>query len=266
MKRLLALVRAGCYAWSGTKRDLERALEIGHGRLEECLNGTRELRVCHLVNLARLLKVKPSDFLRLAYPEDEAAAPNQLEEWIGEPKPPFARKNLPPVAPEMAEEIRNLIREELAKAKPKAALVSERRLSASNNGYRSQEAVIRFRKRAAVPKRELPSQHGSIRPRMGTSVPEWEHSSQDGNFCPRTGTSVPGRELPSQDGNCRPGTGTSVPGRELLSQNGNLCRSQRLYAAASSFTPRKPAIGHRSGSSASREAGRPPKETSFLRK
>lgn len=117
MKRLLVLVRAGCESWSGMKRDLESALEIGHGRLEECLNGTRELRVCHIVNLARLLKVKPSDFLRLAYAEDEASAPNQLEDWIGEPKPPYARKKPLPLAPEHVEQLRELIREELAKAK-----------------------------------------------------------------------------------------------------------------------------------------------------
>ena len=117
MKRLLELVRAGCYSWSGSKRDLESALEIGHGRLEECLDGTRELRVCHIVNLARLLKVKPSDFLRLAYADDEASAPHQLEEWIGGPKPPYARKKPQPLAPEHEQRMRELVREELAKAK-----------------------------------------------------------------------------------------------------------------------------------------------------
>ncbi len=117
MKRLLGLVRVGCNSWSGAKRDLESALEIGHGRLEECLDGTRELRVCHIVNLARLLKVKPSDFLRLAYADDEASAPNQLEDWIGDPKPPFARKKPLPLVPEHEERMRELIREELAKAK-----------------------------------------------------------------------------------------------------------------------------------------------------
>lgn len=117
MKRLLELVRAGCASWPGLKRELERALEIGHGRLEECLNGTRELRVCHVVNLARLLKVRPSDFLRLAYADDEASAPHRLEDWIGEPKPASARKKPPALAPEHEERMRELIREELAKAK-----------------------------------------------------------------------------------------------------------------------------------------------------
>ncbi len=117
MKRLLALVRVACNAWPGAKRDLESALEIGHGRLEEIMKGHPELRVRHLVNLARLIKVRPSDFLRLAYADDEVAAPHQLEEWVGEPKPPNARRKPQPLAPAHEERIRELIREELAKGK-----------------------------------------------------------------------------------------------------------------------------------------------------
>jgi hypothetical protein len=115
MKRLLGLVRSACYSWTGNKRDLESALSIGHGRIEEILDGHPELRVRHLVDLARLLKVRPSDFLRLGYPDDESTAPNQLEGWIGEPKPPSARRKPLPLAPEHEERIRELIREELAK-------------------------------------------------------------------------------------------------------------------------------------------------------
>lgn len=117
MKRLLGLVRSACYSWSGSKRDLEGALGIGHGRLEEILAGQPELRVRHLVSLARLLKVRPSDFLRLSYPDDESTAPNQLERWIGEPQPPNVRRKPESLAPEHEERIRELIREELAKRK-----------------------------------------------------------------------------------------------------------------------------------------------------
>lgn len=116
-KRLLGLVRSACYSWSGNKRDLEGALGIGHGRPEEILDGQPELRVRHLIDLARLLKVWPSDFLRLGYPDDERTAPNHLEGWIGEPKPPSARRKPQSLAPEQEERIRELIREELAKRK-----------------------------------------------------------------------------------------------------------------------------------------------------
>ncbi|HEV7668425.1 MAG TPA: hypothetical protein VGS22_07870 [Thermoanaerobaculia bacterium] len=115
MKRLLELVRSACYSWNGNKRDLESAVGIGHGRLEEILDGQPELRVRHLVSLARLLKVRPSDFLRLAYPGDESTAPSQLEDWVGGPKPPNARRKPQPLAPEHEERIRELIRDELAK-------------------------------------------------------------------------------------------------------------------------------------------------------
>jgi hypothetical protein len=117
MKRLLGLVRSACYSWSGNKRDLEGALGIGHGRIEEILDGHPELRVRHLVDLARLLKIRPSDFLRLGYPDDESTAPNQLERWIGEPQPPHARRKPEPLTAEHEERIRELIREELAKRK-----------------------------------------------------------------------------------------------------------------------------------------------------
>jgi hypothetical protein len=117
MKRLLGMVRNACYSWSGNKRDLEGALGIGHGRLEEILAGKPELRVRHLVDLARLLKIRPSDFLRLGFPDDESTAPNQLERWIGEPQPPNARRKPEPLTAEHEERIRELIREELAKRK-----------------------------------------------------------------------------------------------------------------------------------------------------
>lgn len=117
MKRLSELVRAACYSWTGNKRDLERTLSIGHGRLEEILDGTPELRVRHLVALARLLKIRPSDFFRLAFPDDENTAPYHLEGWIGEPKPPSARQKPQRFSPEQEERIRELIREELAQKK-----------------------------------------------------------------------------------------------------------------------------------------------------
>ncbi|HXU31778.1 MAG TPA: hypothetical protein VN851_14485 [Thermoanaerobaculia bacterium] len=115
MKRLLELVRSACYSWSGNKRDLEGALGIGHGRLEEILDGQPELRVRHIVSLARLLKVRPSDFLRLAYSDEESTATQRLEDWVGEPKPPNARRKPQPLAPEHEQQIRELIRDELAK-------------------------------------------------------------------------------------------------------------------------------------------------------
>ena len=115
MKRLLDLMRVACAGWRGYKHDLEGAMEIGHGRLEELFNGHLELRVRHLVGLARLLKIPPSDFLRLAFADDEQTAPSRLEEWVGEPQPPKARRKPQPLASEHETRIRELIREELGK-------------------------------------------------------------------------------------------------------------------------------------------------------
>lgn len=115
-KFLLTLVRTACESWTGHKRDLESAMSVGHGRLEEIFNGDQELRIRHLVGLARLLKVPPADFLRLAYGGDERTAPRRLDEWIGEPQPPNARRKPEPLSAEHEERIRQLIREELAKS------------------------------------------------------------------------------------------------------------------------------------------------------
>ncbi len=115
MKKLLDLVRTACDRYTGYKRDLESALSIGHGRLEELLSGTLELRVRHLVGLARLLKIPPTDFLRLAYAGDARTATRRLEDWLGDPQPSNARRASVPFTPEHEERIRELIREELAK-------------------------------------------------------------------------------------------------------------------------------------------------------
>lgn len=115
MKRLLEIVRNACERYTGYKRDLESSMSIGHGRLEELLSGTLELRVRHVVGLARLLTVPPSDFLRIAYAGDERTAPRRLEEWLGDPQPKSSRRPSGPIAPEHEERFRELIREELAK-------------------------------------------------------------------------------------------------------------------------------------------------------
>ncbi len=141
LRRLLGLVRDACNAWPGNKRDLEAAMGVGHGRLEEMFQGHPELRVRHLVDLARLLKVRPSDFLRLGYPEDEIAAPRQLEEWIGEPQPPKSRRKALAFAPEQEARLRELIQEELAKR-------------TDESDFERSNAAVGSRKRKAVSKSE----------------------------------------------------------------------------------------------------------------
>ena len=112
---VLAVVRRAVDAAPGNKRDLETAMGIGHGRINDLFDGRLELRARHMTGLARYLKIPPSDFFRVALAESERVAPNRLEEWIDpDPPPPFQRK--PAAAPAPNDELRRMIREEVTAA------------------------------------------------------------------------------------------------------------------------------------------------------
>lgn len=102
------------------RRDIEHALEIRNGSLDNLLNGRLDLRVEHLTLLARVLRIPPGDLLMMGCPEIRAAATHRLEDWIGPTgntaaAPATAAANLPPE--DLAEMIRKAIREELAARK-----------------------------------------------------------------------------------------------------------------------------------------------------
>jgi transcriptional regulator with XRE-family HTH domain len=102
------------------RRDIERALEIRNGSLDNLLNGRLDLRVEHLMLLARVLRIPAGDLLMMGCPEIRAAATHRLEDWIGPTgntaaAPATAAANLPPE--DLAEMIRKAIRDELAARK-----------------------------------------------------------------------------------------------------------------------------------------------------
>jgi len=99
------------------RRDIEHALEIRNGSLDNLLNGRLDLRVEHLTLLARVLRIPPGDLLMMGCPEIRAAATHRLEDWIG----PTGNTNTttapaaaPPLPADLAEMIRAAIRDELA--------------------------------------------------------------------------------------------------------------------------------------------------------
>ncbi len=114
-KAVLAVAQRAIEAAPGRKHDLEAAMGLGHGRLNDLVNGQLELRSRHLTGLARYLEVPASDFYRLALGDAEFAARRRLEEWI-DPRaaPPFPRKDAESAASD--DRLRALIREELAAA------------------------------------------------------------------------------------------------------------------------------------------------------
>lgn len=95
-----------------TPRQIEDALDIGHGSLKRLLDGEIELKVRHLLAIARLLDVHPREILDSGFPDWTAR--HQLADWV----PPALRKTKTPspLSPELVEAIRAVVREEISRA------------------------------------------------------------------------------------------------------------------------------------------------------
>jgi len=108
LKTLHELVRQVVDQTRLTKRRLEEEIGLGHGTLEQLLSGRQDLRVRHLLALARLLRVAPHQFLELGCPEASAAAEHDLAVWLGRPQEPERQIVALP-----EDKIRALVRDEL---------------------------------------------------------------------------------------------------------------------------------------------------------
>jgi hypothetical protein len=118
LRELTAVMRRAAQASRARKHDLEAAMGVSHGRMEDLWSGTLELKVRHLVGLAELLEVPPAEFLAAGCPHAQAAG-LRLADWIGPVGPPFAarRSEQERVAAEADDErLRRVVREEIAAA------------------------------------------------------------------------------------------------------------------------------------------------------
>jgi transcriptional regulator with XRE-family HTH domain len=141
LRQLRSLLRQAIAALRLGRREVETALGIGHGSLERVLDGSMELRVRHLLDLARLLQVPPKDFLEIACPEPPGGAKFRLRDWLGPREPAPAAtpekgnptdltaairegvlaemaRNAAPANPNLVEIIRAIVREELNAPRP----------------------------------------------------------------------------------------------------------------------------------------------------
>lgn len=113
-KPLRALLRKAIAASRMGRREIETALGIGNGKLDRLLDGTMEVRVRHVLALARLLEVSPKEFLEIAYPPPPGGPRFSLRDWFGPREAaPQATPNKSGTA-ELREAIREILREELA--------------------------------------------------------------------------------------------------------------------------------------------------------
>jgi transcriptional regulator with XRE-family HTH domain len=116
LKELRQLLREAVDASRMYGRDIEDALEIGHGNLTRLLNGTLELRVRHLLAFARLLKIPPAELLELGCPDAARIAQHRLLDWLGPDRRRAAQDGSRPSSTpeEFTELIRTVVREEIA--------------------------------------------------------------------------------------------------------------------------------------------------------
>lgn len=136
LRQLRAVLRQAVNACGLSVRDIETAMGLGHGNIERILDGRSDLRVRHLLGLARVLKIPPQDFLELGLPQPEGGTKYRLRDWIipREMAPPHLAKTADgsgddiarlvreavqqTLGAELKEAIRDVVREELAGKDP----------------------------------------------------------------------------------------------------------------------------------------------------
>ena len=91
---------------------IEDALGIGHGTLPRLLDGRMDLKLRHLLELCRLLKIHPREVIDQGLPNWKAE--HRLDDWM----PPSHRKAAQPVtlSDEVLQAIRTAVREEISRA------------------------------------------------------------------------------------------------------------------------------------------------------
>lgn len=115
LRQLRAVLRQAISASRVAVREVETAMGCGHGSLERILDGRNELRVRHIVGLARLLRVPPQDFLELGVPQPEGGPQYRLRDWIMPPEfgPPNAAKKSSAPSNDVAALVRDAVQEAL---------------------------------------------------------------------------------------------------------------------------------------------------------
>ncbi len=94
-------------------RDLERTLGIGHGKLEQLLNGEMEIRLRHVLAMAEVLGVSPGDLLTIGCAEATRRARKRVVDWLPHLAPKKEGTPLPATREELDEMVRGIVQEEL---------------------------------------------------------------------------------------------------------------------------------------------------------
>jgi hypothetical protein len=125
-EHLLTVLSRAILALPGPRRTLEDRLGIGRGNIDRLLDGRMEMRVRHILALARELEVAPGDFFALGCPGATENARYLLADRLAPARPParggktatVGAASAAGVVEELRPLLRQLIREELAAALP----------------------------------------------------------------------------------------------------------------------------------------------------
>jgi transcriptional regulator with XRE-family HTH domain len=114
LRQLRAVLRQAISASRLSARSIETAMGLGHGNLERILDGRNDLRVRHILALAKLLKIPPQDFLELGVSQ-EAGTKYRLKDWIMPPafQPPNEAKKTDAPADDLGKLVRDAVQEAL---------------------------------------------------------------------------------------------------------------------------------------------------------
>lgn len=112
LSELRAVLREAVAACRRSHRDLEDDFGLGHGSLQRLLDGRIDIRVNHLLAIARILQVHPMEFLEIGFPDWPAR--HHLTEWMKPDLRKRARKRpgLPSTREELVELVRGVVQEE----------------------------------------------------------------------------------------------------------------------------------------------------------
>lgn len=112
LSELRAVMREAVAACRRSNRELEDELGLGHGSLQRLLDGRIDIRVNHLLAIARILQIHPLEFLEIGFPDWPAR--HHLTDWMKPDLRKRARKKpgLPSTREELVELVRGVVQEE----------------------------------------------------------------------------------------------------------------------------------------------------------
>lgn len=115
LRELRALMKEAVQASRRKRRDLERALGVGSGKLDSLFDGSLDLRIRHLLAVAEVLSVPPEDLLAFSCSAARQNAKHRITDWLPHLKPKEGQEGqpLPRSVDQLKELVRATVQEEL---------------------------------------------------------------------------------------------------------------------------------------------------------